>query len=282
MFNAIVSGVITGSIYGLFAVGLILAYRATKVVNLAYGEIGLVGAFAFIAARSAGAPLVLAIAAGLATGAVLGGATEYLVVRPAARNPLRAMIGTFGVGALLTTWAGWHYGTSPIYVNPIVTGQGYKLGSAHVSDGQLFLLSGVAAITVAYLAYGRGPAALRDRAVANDAFAAAQSGINVNLTRVRAWALAGAVAAASGIMIAPLETFSVYLMTSLLFRGLVAALLVGFRNPSAAFGAGVLIGVTEGIVSYESTTPALIEAVLAIAAIGILLLRPPWLEVDAV
>src|SRR5688572_12484277 len=99
MLTVITNGFFVGLVYGLLAVGLVVVYRGSRIINFAYGETGMLGAFAFselwIGARVGVVPALLL---GVAVSAALGAATEVVLVRPLrGRPPLTAMVGTLAV-----------------------------------------------------------------------------------------------------------------------------------------------------------------------------------------
>jgi branched-chain amino acid transport system permease protein len=91
------------------------------------------------------------------------------------------------------------------------------------------------------------------------------------------WALAGALAGLSAILIGPLVTFNVLFMATLSIRGLAAALVGGLTNIWGAFGAGILIGVVEGVIAYKSPVSGITDAVLAVTILVLMVARPAGL-----
>src|SRR5438874_7267394 len=102
MSTVVVNGFFQGLVYGLLAVGLVVIYRGARVINFAYGETGMIGAFVFADLwLTHGWPLLLALVVSLLLSTVVGGITEVVVARPLRREPpIVAMVGTFGVASL--------------------------------------------------------------------------------------------------------------------------------------------------------------------------------------
>src|SRR2546423_4322267 len=104
MSTVVLNGFFVGLVYGLLGVGLVVVYRGSRVVNFAYGETGMLGAFVFADLRfghgQAGLAhdhgLWLALPIAVAASAALGALTELLVVRPMRNAPrIRPLVGTF-------------------------------------------------------------------------------------------------------------------------------------------------------------------------------------------
>lgn len=280
MDTVIVNGLFLGIVYGLLGVGLVVVYRGSRVINFAYGETGMAGAFVFSELWvSGGLPILVAIAAGVAASAVIGGLTEVLVVRPLRSDArLTVMVGTFAVASLLIVYCGRRYGLNPRFLPPIVSGAGFTFGGVTVTPAQLLIaLAAILLLTGLWALYRYTSFGLRLRATAIDAYAAGQVGIDINRTSLATWALAGAIAGLSAILIAPLVAFNVFFMTSLIVRGIAAALVGGLTSISGAFAAGVSLGVAEAVIAYTSPVSGIVEVSLALLIIVMLLVRPAGL-----
>ena len=280
MSTAILNGAFVGMIYGIFAIGLVVVYRATRVVNFAHGEIGMLGAFVFAELWfENGHPMFIALLAGVAVSVGLGAATEWLVVRPLRDQPrVTMLVATFGLAGLLLVFASRRYGVQPRFVDPILEGEGPRLAGLTIKPIQLLILAtALVVLTGLTLLYNRTSFGLRMRATAIDSYAAGQIGINTKAVSLASWAIAGALAGVSAILISSLVVFHVFFMTALLVRGLAAALLGGLTNIHGAFGAGLLLGVVEGGLGYTVSTPGFVELTIAGLILVVLLVRPTGL-----
>ena len=280
MTTVLVNGLFVGLVYGLLAVGLVVIYRGSRVINFAYGETGMVGTFLFSELWIVHhVPLAVAAVCGVLLSAVLGAATEVALVRPLrGQPPLSAMVGTLAVAALLLTFASRRYGLTPQYLPPPLQGDGLSVLGATIAPTQL-LIAGVAAVVLAALTLlsRSGAAGLRLRATAIDPMAAGLVGVNTDATSMATWALAGALAGLSGILIAPAVAFSVFFMSTLLLRSVAAALVGGLTSVSGAMTAGIVLGLVEGVIGYVSPVKGLVEVAVAGFVIVLLLVRPSGL-----
>ena len=280
MATSLVTGLFVGVVYGLLAVGIVLTYRCSRVINFAYGETGMVGAFVFAELWVDGrTPLPVALLLAIGLSAAIGATTEALVIRPLRDQPrLTSMVATLAVGSLLVTYASRRYGVSVRFTEPILAGLGPQVAGVDVRADQLLILA-VAGIALAGLwaAYSFTSFGLRLRATAIDPYAAGLVGVDSNRTSLVAWAGAGALAGLSAILIAPSQSFSVFFMTTLLLRSLAAALVGGLTSIAGAFTAGVLLGLAEAAIGYAAPVTGAVEVALALFVILLLLVRPTGL-----
>jgi branched-chain amino acid transport system permease protein len=288
MTTVALGGMFFGLIYGLLGIGLVVAYRGSRVINFAFPETGMLAAFVFndlrfgtnrLAAATTDHGIVLPLFAALAAGALLGALTEFLVVRPLRGAPLvRTSVGTVALGALFLAIAIKRWGVDPRFIQPLIHGNGVTLSGLKIQPSQLLILPIAAAFLggvgglYRYTSFG-----LRLRAVAIDPYAAAISGVDIDRVSLATWSLAGAIAAMSAVLIAPLVAFNVFFMTSLAIRGFAAALVGGLTSLGGAFTAGVLIGVVEAVAGYEMPITGLTDALVAGFVLLLLLVRPTGL-----
>lgn len=277
MSTVVVNGLFVGLVYGLFGVGLVVVYRGSRAINFAYGETGMVAAFVFAELRvDHGISMFVALPLALSVGAAVGGATEWLVVRPLrgeARLPV--MVGSFAVAALCLVYAGRRWGLRPRSFPPLVGGNGWRVAGLTVAPTQILILVASGLLLVGLWALYRYTSfGLRLRATAIDPYAAELVGVRTDRTSLATWALAGALAAGTAILVAPLVAVHPYFMTILFVRGVAAALVGGLTSVGGAFSAGVGLGIAEGIVAYASPVTGLAEVAMSVLIIAFLLVRP--------
>ena len=286
MSVVVLNGVFVGLIYGLLAVGLVVTYRVSRIVNFAYGETGMLCAFVFFAIRLDPTPtrlvdhgIVVALPAAMLLGAGIGALMERVIARPLRSNPvLNGMVGTIATSLLFITIGVDLWGPDVRVTKPILGGKGVSVFGLAVSPQQLL----IGACTLAILGglgavYRFSSFGLRLRATAIDPYAAGLAGINTDTTAMGTWALAGALAAISAILIAPLVAMNVVFMTFLALRSFAAALLGGLTSLVGAFCAGLLLGVAEGIITFKSPISGMTDALVAVGVLALLLVRPAGL-----
>jgi branched-chain amino acid transport system permease protein len=287
MPTIVLSGAFVGLVYGLLAVGLVITYRTSRIVNFAFGETGMLAAFVYFDIRlgrntstfTHDHGIVLALLVALAVGAVIGLAMEWTIARPLRDNPtLNGMVATVAASLLFVTFAVRRWGIEVRPIKPLVEGAGVQLFGLTISPSQL-LIAGCTAVALCGLTavYRFTNVGLRFRATALNPYAAALSGINTNATSMATWAMAGALSAMSGILIAPLVAPNVFFMTLLALRGFAAALVGGLTSIWGGFVAGVLLGVFEAVVAYESPVKGLTDVIVALGIVVLVVARPAGL-----
>jgi branched-chain amino acid transport system permease protein len=223
--------------------------------------------------------LIVALPVAIAAAVVIGGATEVLIARPLRNSPrVQVLVGTLAVGSLLYAFAVHEWGTDARLVKPLLNGTGVRIGGVLVSPEQLLILAtAVVALSGLSLAYRLTPFGLRMRATALDPYAAGLLGVNVNMTSMATWAIAGGFAGVCAILIAPMGAFNTSFMVALTVRGLAAALVGGLSSISGAFLAGVVIGIFEAVIAFKSPVSGIADLVVACGVLLVLFVRPSGL-----
>lgn len=246
----IMSGLATGSLYALTAVAVVVVFRNTRTINLAQGDFSMMGAFiAIILLKTYGlnyyATIVLCVLAIMALGVL----TERLVMRPIADSDwLTLFTATLGVYYILHGVAGWIWGRDtkafPVTFDPTPV---HIFGTV-VSHGHLINMGWAGAIgVVLYVFFKYTKQGIAMRAVTDDPETAKLMGIPVRFIVTLTWAMAGFLAAFTGILIAPIIYVAPEMMDEVLIKGYVAAVFGGLYSiPGAIIGA-LMIGVAENL-----------------------------------
>ncbi|HMN71390.1 MAG TPA: branched-chain amino acid ABC transporter permease [Rhodoblastus sp.] len=273
-----ISGIAVGCVYGLIALGFVLIYKATEVVNFAQGELMMLGAFlsyTFIA--SLGLNYWLGFAACVVCMAVLGMVMERLVVRPILGYPQFSIVmATIGLGMVLRALAGMFWGTDDLRIEtPFSTGV-VHMGPLVISADNLSIIVATALLCVilyAFFRFTRMGVAMQ--AVSQNMLAAYYMGIPVKRMFAAIWAISAMVATTAGILLAPIT----FIHANLGFLGLKAfpaAVLGGFTSIPGALAGGVIIGVVETLSGFY--LPEGFKDIAAyIVLLAVLLLRPQGL-----
>src|SRR5712691_11200912 len=204
----IVIGLAFGGVYALSGVGVVVLYRATGVLNVAFGAVGAAGALiSWYLIQHTGTPDVLAYLAGVAFGGVVtllyGG-----VFGPAfaARDPLVKTMGTLGLALVLLGLMGWRAPPIAASVRELslpTTDWTFRVAGATVNVTQIMALSLALALTAgtaAYLRFTRLGTAMR--ALANDREISSTLGVPVRRVEAAAWLGSGLVCGAAGLLLA--------------------------------------------------------------------------------
>jgi branched-chain amino acid transport system permease protein len=276
----LVGGIAAGSLYALVALGIVLLYRTSRVLNFAHGDLATFGTFlAFAALTSAGWPFSAAAAAGLAATAVLGAAFFFLIIRPAKESTLLGKIViTLGLALVLQGGIAVLWGTdTKIFPFPLSDTRVYRVAGVVVSQLSL----GSVAIGLALMAglYGlvqHTRLGLAMRAVSQDATAAQVLGIPVKRILALTWGLASGLGAAAGILLAPVTLLDPFMMLDPFLKGFAAAVLGGIDSMPGAAAGGLLLGVLESL--FAGYVSVRFKTTLAfVIIIAVLIVRPEGL-----
>lgn len=277
----LVSGVTTGSLYALVAIGLVVVYKATGVVNFAHGELFMVGGFfAYTLHVMARVPYVPAL--GLAVGAtlVLGLVTERVAYRPLMRAPTMSLVlAAVGFSFVLKGAARELWGGRGDYIPfpPLVRTEPLAFGDVLIVPQQLVVLGGaIAAMVVFTLFFTCTRAGKVFQATAENAKAAALVGIRVERVYALTWGLGAAVAGAAAALMAPLTLIYPDVGAVLLVKAFAAAVLGGFGSLPGAVLGGVSVGLIEAFAGgYLHTSLQEVSAFVVIMVV--LVVRPTGL-----
>jgi ABC-type branched-subunit amino acid transport system ATPase component/ABC-type branched-subunit amino acid transport system permease subunit len=279
--QVVLIGSMTGLAYAILAAGLVLVYRATKVVNFAHGEIGAFGAAVLaILVLDHGWNFFLALGLVLVIGGAVGAAVELLVVRRLFRGPrLVVLVATIGVAQLLFVCQLMLPGVehSAPYPSPLdrrLEIGGVVLGSPH------FMVLALVPATVAGLSIflGRTPYGIAIRAAAENPDRAELAGISTKRISTTVWVLAAVFAVLTAVLVNPLRGTIVGLPTfalgpSLLLRALTAALIGRMTSLPKALVGGVVVGIGEAVIFSNVGSPGAVDAVLFVVILALVLLQ---------
>ncbi|MGH2684177.1 MAG: ABC transporter permease, partial [Actinomycetota bacterium] len=270
--------------FTLFAVGISVIYRASRVLNLGHGAMAMFPAFIAYTLTRQGLPVPVTVLAAVATGALLGVAVERIFVRRLRpQGPTAQTVGTIAVTGLLVALAAKIWGTTPI-VPPAVFPEGeVSIAGAFIRWGDIGLFAiglGLAGALFAFFRFTEFGLAMRG--AAENRKAAALMGIDPNVAAAAAWGLGGGLAALAGVLLASLTALDPYQLTLMVLPGFVAALIGGLGNlPGAVWGAAIT-GLLFGIVPALTNIPVIgdlfvysgsTQLVLAILAVVVMALR---------
>jgi len=247
----LVSGLSTGSIYALMALGVITIYSVTGVVNMAQGEFVMLGATIAVALRGAGLPLAEAAALAVLGAAAAAVAVYHLTIRPArGATEVTFIIITIGTAIALRGLALAAWGATPRSLPEFSAGAPLRVWGAVLSRQRLWVMA-VAALSMgalfAFLEHTLLGKAVRACAVNRQA--AQVLGIDVQRMGMLAYALSGALGAVGGVVIAPLTMVTYDMGLALGLKGFVVAVMGSLVSAPAAVAGGLLLGVLESFAS---------------------------------
>jgi branched-chain amino acid transport system permease protein len=252
--QVIFSGIAQGCIYGLIALGFVLIYKATETVSFAQGELMMLGAFCGLACVSwLGLPFWLSIPAAMMAMAVLGWLTERVVIRPVLGQPAFSIVMlTIGIGyvarGLITMIP--DIGTETLAFPVPYKDTVFNVGGVVLGVTQVVVVLATAALSLMlYLVFRYSRVGIAMQAASQNQLAAYYMGIPVKRLNGMVWALAAAVAAVAGLLLAPI-TFVHANMGFIGLKAFPAAVVGGFGSLPGAIVGGVIIGVVEALAGF--------------------------------
>jgi branched-chain amino acid transport system permease protein len=267
----IVSGLALGGVYGLSATGMVVLYRATGVLNLAFGAVGAMGAFiAWTLINDASAPgwlgyLVCILFGGVVTlayGALCG-------PQLAGRDPLVKAVATLGLALILLGAMSWIWTDKARSLDLPTTDHNFAIGDVLVNWTQVIALALGIVVTAcigAFLRFTKLGTAMR--ALANDREITATLGVPVRRVEATAWFGSGLLSGAAGLLLANLVGLDATTLTFLVISALAATLIARLRSITVTLIAGLVVGLVNALVTpflsispYRDMTPFVLAVV---------------------
>jgi branched-chain amino acid transport system permease protein len=251
-FQIALSGVATGAIYGLIAVGYSLTFMTTKALNFALGMWVMLGGmltYSLIVLHGFAPLLVLPIVVAALFG--LGFVAERFSVMPFLRAGSDVWVmSTLAVGFLMIDFAEIVWGRSPSPVPPLLGKTPIYLGSISILPQQLIIIIAAFATFVALdLFYRRTLFGKAFRAVAHSAEVSGLMGINARAVQAVSYAAAAALAGFAGFLVVPLTLAEPQLGTVLGLKAFAIAIIAGLAAPRGILVCGLAYGAFEALIS---------------------------------
>jgi branched-chain amino acid transport system permease protein len=249
--EALVIGVITGSAYGLLALGLVMIYKSSGVFNFAQGEFGTVAVYTLYLLHFE-VPYGLALLGAIAAAVIFGVLVERVVVRPLFEAPrVTVLVATAGVALLAIGIEIW-FGEAT--VRPVdrafPTLDRFTVLGVNISDQRLLLLGALALLAILLaLFFNRTNLGLAILSASQEPTATELMGISVKRLSTIVWALAALLGGLAGVLAVPEGGgFGPGVMTTaFLIPAFTAAVLGGMTSLPGAFLGGVIVGIVEAV-----------------------------------
>lgn len=249
LIQVIITGIASGGVYGLIALGFVLIYKASSILNLATGAFMSLGAFVCLTILTgAGAPFWAALLGTLVFAFVLGILVERVILRQLIGQPVIAVIMvTIGLAFILQglTHMIWSpdYRSFPEIFPPEPLDLGFAIVPSGLLWGFIFAVIGTA-VFIAIFKFTRTGVAMR--ATANDQQAALSMGISVRRIFALSWSFGAMAAVIGGIVIGNMSGISVYL-GDIGLKVLAVIILGGLDSIGGAIIGGLIIGILENL-----------------------------------
>lgn len=254
--NALAGGLSLGALYAVMALGFVVIYRATGILNFAHGGFLLSGVFvAALVSESHG--YLVGVLAGLVVGAVVAVITDVVFIRQSrTQDHVTLTILTLGVNLLIVTEVSRRLGSESWALNDPVGDRIVEFGMITMPASRLIALGvAVAAIIVFLLLFRFTNWGLAMRVSSQDAEVAKLMGVRLSRVSWTSWAIGGALAVLAGLFLASFPAAGVSSsLADTAFRAFPAAVIGGLGSVGGALVGGMMLGLTEAFAAtYESS-----------------------------
>mgnify|MGYP001555075792 FL=1 len=249
LLQALVSGVVLGSLFALLAVGLTLVYGVMEVPNFAQAGVITLAAYVMLwLNQTIGWPFWLAVAGGVLAGGVLSVLTERFAYRFVRTRPLAAPVVALGLllvldNSALELWGGDHVSLSPPYAGDVL----YLGPTTLPAVGAAMILATVVALLALHLLLKHTRTGRAIRAVSQNPEAAAILGIRLERQYVIAFFISGILAGVAAFASGPMYAVFPYMAEEVLLNAFVVVILGGLGNVWGAVAGGLLLGILESL-----------------------------------
>ena len=249
LLQFLLSGITVGAIYALVGLGFSIIYNASHVINFAQGEFVMIGGMGTVFIASAGLPFPVAMIGAVLLAVVIGISLQKLAIERARHaSVVTIIIITIGASIFLRGLAGviWN---RDFHSLPAFTGeQPIHIAGAVIVPQSLWILGVTLAVALAlFVFFNRTMIGKAMLGTAHNPFAAKLVGINTNNILILSFALAAALGAIGGILIAPIAPTHYQVGIMLGLKGFSAAIVGGLGSGPGAMVGGLLVGVAEAL-----------------------------------
>ncbi|MBN1655578.1 MAG: branched-chain amino acid ABC transporter permease [Deltaproteobacteria bacterium] len=277
----VMTGISLGSLYALVALGVVLVYRANRILNFAHGEVTTVSCYVAFLLSGQNYPWWLAFAAAVLVGALLSLLFYWCVIIPAQRRQathLGQVALTLGFALVLQGLILSFCDTEPqTFPFPLSESQVYRLGDVVISQlGLGALVVGVVGSLSCFFLVKKTRLGLAMQATSENLPAAQTLGIPTRRILALSWSLAAAFGVVAGLFLATALLIDPFYMLEPFFKGFAAAVLGGLNSLPGAMVGGILLGVAEALAGGFISV-AFKNALAFLIIIIVLLIRPEGL-----
>ncbi len=248
------SGVISGCLYGVGALGLVMVFKSSRVVNFSHGNLACLGAFV-VYGFSSGSLLNLswgsAVALALGIAAAVAVVSYALIAPIVFKSDLASTIATLGIGLILQGAVQLVFGADIVNLDLPVPRFGFSLGPIRISSYDLAVLAVTLAIIAGlFVIIERTRLGVAFRAVSTNPFACEVCGLNLRSVHLFSWLVGAVLGLVAALLIVPTTFLSSTTVPSFMLQAFTAAVVGGFSSlPGAAVG-GILVGIAMNLFSF--------------------------------
>jgi branched-chain amino acid transport system permease protein len=276
MLPVVWQGVVTGCLYSLGALGFVMIFKSSRMVNFAHGAMAGLGAFLVYALTVGGGgwPWPAGVAAALFGAAIISVLIYALVAALLQRSDTTATIATLGIGLIAQGVILWQFGSNIFRLDlPLPSVSFSALGLTITSYDLAVLASTFGVVAALFLTIDYTRLGIAFRAVSTDPFAARVCGLSITRVHLFSWVVSSMLGVAAALLIVPTTFLSSTTVTTFMLQAFAAAVIGGFDSlPGSAIG-GILVGVSCNLFSFY-VAPELLNTFLLAFILASLSLFP--------
>lgn len=253
ILQLVVNGAASGCIYGLIALGFVLIYKATEMVNFAQGDIMMLGGFvAFSLIAHFHLPYWVGGLLAMLITAAFGYVLDAVVIRRVIGQPQFAVVMlTLGLGFVFRAVAGITWGYDSVGFETPFTNKTVNVGGMILGEDNLSIIVGTVLLCgVLYVFFSKTRIGVAMQAASQNQLAAYYMGIPVRTIFSLIWAISAGVACLAGILLSPVSMIDVN-MGGLAIKAFAAAVIGGFGSIPGSLVGGVIVGIVEQFAGYK-------------------------------
>ena len=270
--------------YAMLGVGIVVIFRASRVLNLAHGAMAMLPAYVMYDLVDHGVPVGVAVPLAVASGGLLGVVTERVFVRTLRRQgPTAQTVGTVAMFGLVVSIVAKVYGTAPLIGPRVFPDGGPEIGGSTIFWGDLGLfLTAVASAAALLAVFKFTDLGLSLRGAADNRVAAALVGIDPDRNARVAWLIGGSLAGLAGVLLGGVNNLSPYTLSLQMLPAFVAALIGGLASLPGVLVGAACVGFLQGLIPAMglwqplrtiSGQLGISQVVLTVAALTVMYLR---------
>jgi branched-chain amino acid transport system permease protein len=248
------AGMVSGCLYAMGAIGIVLIYKSSNVVNFAHGNLAGLAAFLVfgltggIFTQMAWGPAVVVT---LAIMVAVMSVSYFLIAPLVFKSDLTSTIATLGIGLIVQGVTQLIFGSNVVSLDLPLPPLKLRVGALHVTSYDLAVLAATALVVGGlYLLIERTRIGVAFRAVSAHPFASRVCGLNLRHIHLFAWVVAGLLGLIASLLIVPTTFLSSTSVSSFMLQAFAAAVVGGFSSLPGAVVGGILVGVLMNLLSF--------------------------------
>lgn len=248
--QTLIAGLETGSLYALAALGLVLIFRTSDLINFAQGDMAMFSTFIAFTLFQRTNSYPLAFFGALIFSVIFGFLVERVFIRPASKaNLVSKMIITLGLIMIVGGLAGAVFGTDSEYLRKVVLANNLQFGNVVIQPNALFIIVlTIIIMAILFTIINKTKLGIAIRATAQNEGTARLMGIPVKRVYAMSWILATMLGAITGLLVAPTTNVSINMMGEIHLKSFIAAVLGGFSSFTGPVLGGFILGELDNMV----------------------------------